>query len=104
MADRDPQRNRRAHRDAADDKSLDAAPVGEGQHVFGERGDRIALGIAGRRSALAAAFERQPAKPVAVGKHFGHLRLVAAEPVLEDDRQPGAFVAALQGDAATLRA
>ena len=71
MACRDPQRNRRAHRYAADDKSARRPPVGRRRARL-LRTWRIRRGrdTAERRSAVAAAFERQPAIPVAVGKHL----------------------------------
>ena len=50
----------------------------------------IVCGVAGRRPALPPAFQRQAAIAVAIGKDLRHLCLVAAEPVLEDDRQAGA--------------
>ena len=48
MPRRDPQRDRRAHRDAADDKALDAACIGEGEHVVRESGDGVVAGLIGR--------------------------------------------------------
>ena len=61
VADGEAQRDRRAHRDAADDEPADAAAVGKRQDVVGEIGDRECRRIAGLRPALPPAFQRQPA-------------------------------------------
>ena len=90
------ERNCGTHRNAADDKPADAAAVGKSQNIVAEIGDRELPGIAGLRPALPPAFKRQPADAWRIRKHLRHLRLVAAEPVLEDHRQAIAAVPALQ--------
>ena len=89
---RQAQRQCRAHRDAADDCRTDAEIVGQRFDIFSKRRDRKPLDRPVAGIALAAAFERHAPCLRQIGKHVGDLRLIAAQPVLEDDGKAGADI------------
>ena len=88
MAAGEAQRDRRAHRDAAGDETLEAGLIGGGEHIVGEHLRRKTAACCRAPKRLAPRHSSVSAREDRSGKVLRHLRLVAAQPVLEDDRQP----------------
>jgi hypothetical protein len=97
----EPERDRGAHRDAADDRPPQAEMAGERGEVLGEGIDRQQPQVAqGPRRPVAAATHRdQPDREAFAGEVDRLLRL-GAEPMLEEEGRSLAPVDIVEGDAA----
>lgn len=87
----------RSERDPADHAPIDVEMIEEGDDVIGETRDRQSLGVAERmRLAVRTEVEREQANSGRRAVDGARLTRVAAEAVLEDERQTAPFVAIVE--------
>jgi hypothetical protein len=80
--------NRSTHGNSSHDRLLYAQVIHERDHVFGEAGDRKAIGVAQFRVSVTAAFQGDPAYSLQFRENIGGLSSIGCQPVLPNHRQP----------------